>query len=61
MKDDVSWAKSPRFAGATSIAAGFLLIAGAVFLCGAKCAWFGLLVCITVLIADVVYSYRISK
>lgn len=60
LKNEVTWKKSQRFGGITFILAGFLIILVCIFTRDIQCALWTMLIFIMTLIADVLYSYKIS-
>lgn len=60
LKNEVTWKKSQRFGGITFILAGFLIILVCIFTSDIQCALWTMLIFIMTLIADVLYSYKIS-
>ena len=60
LKNEVTWKKSQRFGGITFILAGFLIILVCVFISDIQCVLWTMFILIITLVADALYSYKIS-
>ena len=62
MKNETTWKRSQRFGGITFIASGLLIALGCIlFFRGMNAFWWSFAIMTIMLIADLTYSYQVSK
>lgn len=62
MKNEMTWKRSQRFGGITFIVSGFLVALGCIlFFRGMNAFWWSFAIMTIMLIADLIYSYQVSK